>query len=34
MLGHANIATTQMYTHVTNKRFREVHEKFHGGNVA
>jgi site-specific recombinase XerD len=34
LLGHKNIATTQMYTHVTNKRLREIHEKFHGGNVA
>jgi site-specific recombinase XerD len=33
LLGHKNVATTQMYTHVTNKRLREVHEKFHGGNV-
>jgi site-specific recombinase XerD len=31
LLGHKNVATTQMYTHVTNKRLREVHEKFHGG---
>jgi site-specific recombinase XerD len=30
LLGHKNVATTQMYTHVTNKRLREVHEKFHG----
>lgn len=29
MLGHANIATTQVYTHVTNKQLREVHQKFH-----
>ena len=32
MLGHKNIATTQVYTHVTDKRLREVHEKFHSGN--
>lgn len=32
LLGHKNIATTQIYTHVTNKRLREAHEKFHGGN--
>lgn len=31
-LGHRNIATTQIYTHVTNKRLREIHQKFHGGN--
>lgn len=30
MLGHSNIATTQIYTHVTNKQLREVHKKFHG----
>lgn len=30
MLGHAHIATTQVYTHVTDKHLREVHKKFHG----
>ena len=30
-LGHRSIATTQIYTHVTNKRLREIHKKFHGG---
>jgi site-specific recombinase XerD len=29
MLGHANIATTQIYTHVTDAQLREVHKKFH-----
>lgn len=29
MLGHANIATTQIYTHVTDKQLRDVHNKFH-----
>lgn len=32
MLGHKNIATTQIYTHVTNLRLREIHKKFHSGN--
>ena len=30
-LGHKNVATTQIYTHVTNKRLRDVHRKFHSG---
>ncbi len=29
MLGHANIATTQIYTHVTDKHLKEIHKKFH-----
>lgn len=29
MLGHSNISTTQVYTHVTDQHLREVHEKFH-----
>ncbi|MCR4285630.1 MAG: tyrosine-type recombinase/integrase [Candidatus Kaiserbacteria bacterium] len=33
LLGHKNVATTQIYTHVTNKRLRDIHEKFHGGNI-
>ncbi len=29
LLGHANIATTQIYTHVTDSKLREVHRQFH-----
>jgi site-specific recombinase XerD len=32
MLGHANIATTQVYTHITDKQLRDVHKKFHSKN--
>jgi len=28
-LGHKNIATTQIYTHVTNKQLRDVHKRVH-----
>lgn len=30
-LGHQNISTTQIYTHVTNKQLRDIHRKFHSG---
>jgi site-specific recombinase XerD len=32
MLGHKNIATTQIYTHITNKQLHDVHKHFHSGN--
>ncbi len=29
MLGHSSIATTQVYTHVTDAHLKDVHERFH-----
>jgi len=29
-LGHQNIATTQIYAHVTNRKLKDIHQKFHG----
>jgi integrase/recombinase XerD len=29
LLGHANISTTEVYTHVTGSRLRDIHRKFH-----
>ena len=30
MLGHKNVSTTQIYTHVTNPQLKRIHEEFHG----
>jgi site-specific recombinase XerD len=30
MLGHKNVSTTQIYTHVTHKHLRDIHTAFHG----
>ncbi|MBI2639828.1 MAG: tyrosine-type recombinase/integrase [Candidatus Sungbacteria bacterium] len=33
LLGHAQITTTQIYTHVTDKALREIHKKYHSRNL-
>lgn len=32
LLGHSNVGTTQIYTHVTNSQLRQTYERFHSGN--
>lgn len=34
MLGHSNIATTQIYTHVTDPHLKSIHERFHSNDVS
>lgn len=33
LLGHSNISTTQVYTHVTDQHLREIHQAFHGKRI-
>lgn len=34
LLGHKNVSTTQIYTHVTNRQLHDVHKAFHSGNIS
>ncbi len=34
LLGHSNVSTTQIYTHVTNRQLREIHKKYHKDIIA
>ena len=33
LLGHKDVSTTQIYTHITNKHLREIYKKFHSGEI-
>ena len=34
MLGHSNISTTQVYTHVTDQHLKDIHDRFHSDTEA